>query len=269
MNNARRQARIGKMGKQSFLHIGEANIEIVRIGVGPPLLLLESEEQRERDSTLVAELSQAFEVLIPSPPGFGHSNRPDYITSVDDVAYVYNALLEQLNLSDVTVLAFSLGGWIAAEMATKTDHRLARMILVAPYGVKHGGTTDRDIADIWILHPEKVTALKWRDPALGKRDFSDWSDDDLRVVARNNESFARYCWQPYMHNPKLRHRLGGVRTPVHMIWGANDGIVTPDYGRQYAKLFPACTFETIAEAGHMPHIEQPAQFAEAIRRSLL
>ncbi len=257
------------MGKQSFLQVGDATIEVFRIGAGPPLLLLESEEQRERDSSLVRELSQYYEVIIPSPPGFGHSNRPDYITSIDDVAYVYNTMLEQLDLHQVAVLGFSLGGWIAVEMASKTDHRLARLLLVCPYGVKHGSRTDRDIADIWILHPDKILSLQWYDPAKGKRDFSNWSDDDLRLVARNKETFARFCWQPYMHNPKLRHRLGSIRVPVHMIWGSNDGITPPEYGLKYAMLFSNNSFETIDEAGHMPHIEQPTLFAEAVRRILL
>jgi pimeloyl-ACP methyl ester carboxylesterase len=256
------------MESKAFHRVGEANIELVRRGAGPPLLLLESEEQRERDMPFVAELAKRFEVLIPSPPGFGRSNRPEFVGSMDDIAYVYNAILRNLDLREVIVLGFSMGGWIASEMASKTDERLSKLILVAPFGVKHGGPTDQDIADIWVLHPRKVEALKWRDPEKGKRDFSGWSDEDLLIVARNNESFARFCWQPYMHNPKLRHRLGAVRAPLRMIWGANDGIMTPDYGRKYAALFATHSFETIDEAGHYPHVEQPEKFAEALRRAL-
>jgi len=45
-----------------------------------------------------------------------------------------------------------------------------------------------------------------------------------------------------------------------VLWGAFDGIVSPDYGRTYAKLIPGARFELIANAGHQPEIEQPASF---------
>jgi pimeloyl-ACP methyl ester carboxylesterase len=256
------------MTSHEFHRIDEANIELTRMGAGPPLLLLEGEEQRERAMPFVAELAKRYEVLIPSPPGFGKSNRPDFITGMDDIAYLYNALLQELDLRAVTVVGFSMGGWIAAEMASKTHERLAKLVLVSPYGVKHGGVTDRDILDIWTLHPQKVAAALWREPAKSKRDFSAWSDEELLVVARNNESFARFCWQPYMHNPKLRHRLGAVRVPAHFIWGANDGVTPPDYGRKYAALFAKTSFQTIDEAGHYPHVEQPEAFAAALNKAL-
>lgn len=256
------------MGMSSFCRTGDTEVELHRLGSGRPLLLLESEDQLERDSSMVERLAASFEVIIPSAPGFGRSNRPDHIGSMDDIAYVYNQLLHELDLRELVVLGFSLGGWIAAEMASKADHRLSKMILVDPYGVKHGGTTDRDVADIWILHPDKVAALRWYDVEKGKRDYSTWPDEDLRILARNRESFARFCWAPYMHNPKLRHRLAAVQVPVHFIWGARDGIVTPDYGRKYAALFRHSSFLTIADAGHFPHIEQPERF-EAVLADIL
>jgi pimeloyl-ACP methyl ester carboxylesterase len=48
------------------------------------------------------------------------------------------------------------------------------------------------------------------------------------------------------------------------LWGASDGIVTPDYGRAYSALIPGACFEVIAEAGHHPEIEQPTAFVERV-----
>ena len=107
--------------------------------------------------------------------------------------------------------------------------------------------------------------MKWHDQAKGKRDFSVMSDDQLAVVARNIETFARFCWEPYMHNPKLRHRLHRVATPTLVLWGENDGVVAPSYGKAYAGLIPGAKFETIADAGHYPHIEQPEAVLKALR----
>ena len=73
--------------------------------------------------------------------------------------------------------------------------------------------TERDIADLWMLHPAKVNELKWHDPAKGKRDFTAMPEEALTIVARNSESFARFCWDPCLHNPQLKHRLHRIKAP--------------------------------------------------------
>lgn len=243
-----------------FLKLGGVDIEVGVRGTGSPVLILASEEQLETSLPLIGELARSHQVVVPSAPGFGKSERPDWMTSPDDIAYLYLDLIDAMALKSVAVVGFSLGGWIAAEMAVKNDSAFSRLVLVDPYGVKIGGPFDVDIQDIWTSHPDKVAAMTWRDPAKGARDFGAMSDDELSIVARNIESFARFCWDPYMHNPKLKQRLHRIKTKALFIWGENDGIVTPAYGKAYAGLVPGAKFASIAEAGHYPHIEQPAAF---------
>jgi pimeloyl-ACP methyl ester carboxylesterase len=247
-----------------FITIGDAKIELERRGKGKPLLLLPSEEALEPEAAFVDELARKFEVIIPQAPGYGRSNRPDWITNMDDIAYIYLDLIEKLGLTKLTVMGFSLGGWIAAEMATKDDSRLAKLVLVDAYGIKVGGPFDRDIQDIWLEHPRKVAALKWHDTEKGKRDFPSMPETKLAIIARNTETTARFCWEPYMHNPKLKRRLHRIQVPTLVVWGKNDGIVTPDYGKAYSKLIPGAKFATVAKAGHYPHLEQPEAFMKAI-----
>ena len=253
---------------EQMLKVDDANIEVLRFGAGPQILLLESEEQLERDLPFVQELAKSHEIIIPSPPGFGRSSRPDWIASMDDISYIYLNLMRQLEVKNATMLGFSLGGWIAAEIAAKNCAALKNIVLVDPYGVKHGGPTDRDIADIWVLAIPEVTRRKWRDPDKGKRDFPSMPEDYLRIVARNTESFARFCWNPYMHNPKLKRRLHNITVPTHFIWGEHDGIVDLDYGRKYAAAIAGATFSTIAEASHLPHIEQPGAFLTELKKHI-
>ncbi|HXQ52145.1 MAG TPA: alpha/beta hydrolase [Stellaceae bacterium] len=247
-----------------FVRIGDVQLEVERRGTGRTVLLLPGEDVLEPDSEAAAALARSFDVVIPSPPGFGRSSRPDWIDSVDDVSYLYLSLLERLDLRDVCIIGCSLGGWIAAEMATKDQSRLAKLVLVAPYGVKFGGAAKRDIADMWTLSPRTVMELKWCDPATGQRDIATMSDEQLAIIARNLESFARFCWEPYMHNPKLRHRLERIAVPTLLVWGEKDGIVSSDYGRSYANLIPRAEFELIAGAAHYPHLEQPGHFMRRV-----
>lgn len=251
-------------GVTSFVTIGDVKIELTRRGRGKPILLLPSEESLEPDAPFVEQLARKFEVIIPQAPGFGRSNRPDWITNMDDVAYIYLDLIEKLGLKKLTLMGFSLGGWIAAEMATKDDSALAKLVLVDAYGIKVGGPYDRDIQDIWLQHPKKVMEQKWFDVEKGKRDFPAMPEDKLAIIARNIETTARLCWEPYMHNPKLTHRLHRVQVPTLVVWGKNDGIVSADYGKAYSKLIKGAKFAAVAKAGHYPHLEQPAAFMTAI-----
>jgi pimeloyl-ACP methyl ester carboxylesterase len=65
-----------------------------------------------------------------------------------------------------------------------------------------------------------------------------------------------------MYNPQLKHWLGRIAAPTQVLWGDHDGIVTPDYGRTYAKLIHGAEFSLIESAGHHPELEQPERFVE-------
>jgi pimeloyl-ACP methyl ester carboxylesterase len=255
-------ARVEK--RKTPVNVSGMNIELERRGRGEPLLLFYGEEALELDAPFVDELAAKYEVLIPSPPGFGNSERPDWITNTDDIAYIYLDLVEQLGITKAPVVGFSFGGWIAAEMATKDDSFISKLILVDPYGIKVGTPSDRDIADIWSLQPAEVVRRRWHDPEKGKRDFPSMSEEQLTIVARNVESLARFCWEPYMHNPKLKRRLHRIKAPTLLLWGENDGIAAPAYGKAYAELIPGAAFKAIPNAGHYPHLEQPQAFMKHV-----
>jgi pimeloyl-ACP methyl ester carboxylesterase len=250
--------KVGRMAGEGLIAIGGgAEIEVVRRGAGKPLLLLPAEDMLEADSAFVAGLAQRFEVIIPSPPGFGRSSRPDWLEAPSDLAYLLLSLMKKLGLARVPAIGCSLGGWIAAEMAVMDDDCFARLVLIDPYGVKLGGPTERDFVDLWQLSPQKRDALKWREPEKAQRDTTKLNNDELARIARNLESFARVAWEPYLHNPKLKHLLYRIAVPTLLLWGEADGIATPDYARGFAKLIPNASVSTVAAAGHYPHLEQP------------
>lgn len=253
----------------SFYKIQDVKLEVERRGTrGRPLLLLQGEETHEAEMDFVDELAKKYRVIIPWPPGYGRSSRPDTVQNMDDVSYLYLELLDRLDLKNVSVLGFSMGGWIGAEMASKDCSRLGKMLLVDPYGIKLGGPYKRDIADMYYLPVNKVAKLKFHDVGNDPRDFKAMPARAVAAVARHRETTARFCWEPYMHNPKLRLRLARISIPTLLLWGANDGIVKPSYGKAYAKSIPKARFKLIQKAGHLPHIEQPAAFMREVRRFL-
>ena len=245
------------MASEELVTIGGAEIEVARRGNGKPLLLFPGEDMLEAESAFVAGLAKKFEVTLVSPLGFGRSSRPDWLTQPADQAYLLLSLLKKLGLTRVPAIGCSFGGWVAAETAVMDDDCFSRLVLIDPYGVKLGGPTERDFADIYQLGPAKSAALKFRAPETMKRDFTKLGDDELGRIARNLESFARFGWEPYLHNPKLKHLLYRVTAPTLILWGEQDGIASVDYARGLAKLIPDARVATIADAAHYPHIEQP------------
>ena len=104
---------------------------------------------------------------------------------------------------------------------------------------------------------EKLDRLRFHDPAKNAADLATMPDDQLHIVARNSETLALLTWEPYMHNPKLKHRLHRANVPALFLRGASDGIVSAEYVERYAALLPQARIETIADAGHLPQVEQP------------
>lgn len=243
----------------------KTRVEFSRLGKGPPLVLLHGEDAYELDLGLVEKLSEKFEVFVPRMPGFGKSSLPETIRTIDDVSYIWLDLLDDLDLRDVTLVGFSVGAWLAMEMASKNNDRLKRLVLAGAVGAKFGGKYDRDIEDIYFHPADRVRAMRFHDPALDPHaDMTGLSKAEALAVARGREAITLICWDPYMHNPALKHRLNRVTPPTRVIWGAKDGMTSPKYGRKLSRHLPNADFVSLPHAGHFPHIEQPELFWQAL-----
>ncbi|MGE3712829.1 MAG: alpha/beta fold hydrolase [Hyphomicrobiaceae bacterium] len=238
------------------------DVNVVRKGEGPPLLMLHGGGGPVAAMPFTDMLARRFEIIAPTHPGFGGTRIPDHFDRVDDLAFLYLDLMDELDLKDAVLMGFSMGGWTAAEMAVMTTERLSRLILVDSVGVKVGGREDRDIVDIFGLPAETLTRLMFHDPAKAPNPAS-LSDEQMQIVAANRIALGVYTWEPYMHNPKLPHRLHRIDVPTDFIWGASDGLVTVDYGRKFAGMIGGATMTVIERAGHSTQSVQPEAFVEA------
>ncbi len=183
--------------------------------------------------------------------------------SVDDLSYFYLDLLDQLDLRDLTVVGVSLGAWIAAEIAVKSTARMSRLVMANAVGVKVGDRETRDIADIFAITDKEYLDLTYCDPSVGQRDYKALPDAEVLAAARAREATARFAWNPYFHDPRLKSRLHRIRIPTLFLWGSHDRMLSEAYGRAYCAMIPGARFETIDRAGHFPHQEQPKVFADA------
>jgi len=240
------------------------SVELVERGAGRPLLFLHPGIGIERNAPVLDRLARKARVIAPSHPGFGRSDVPKWMNTVDDLAYFYLDFLDTLDLTDVLLVGVSLGGWVAAEIAVKSTARLSHLVLANAVGIKPGAREARDIVDIFAVTDDELNALAYHDPAAGRRDYAAMPDAEVMIAARNREATARFAWSPFMHDPKLKHRLHRLRIPTLVLWGESDRILSEAYGRSLCGLIPGARFETIARAGHYPHLEQPEEFARRV-----
>src|SRR5689334_25284859 len=123
-------------GAVTSIAVNGTAIELADRGHGRPILFLHPGIGIDFDAPVLKALERGGRVIAPSHPGFGTSQLPKGMSSVDDVSYFYLDLIEQLDLNDVLMVGVGLGGWIAAEIAVKNAARLAALVLGNPIGVK-------------------------------------------------------------------------------------------------------------------------------------
>ncbi len=254
--------------QRQILAIAGVELELFEAGEGPPLLFLHNGGGFAPDQPFVPLLSAGRRLIAPSHPGFGRSSLPGWLDSCDDIAYIHLALMDRLGLRQTDIIGCSIGGWIAAELATKSPERVRKLVLVGPEGVKVGPPDRLDIPDIYAMPAEELERISYHNPAQMQIDPSRLSDEEVAIRVRNHETTALLVWEPYMHNPKLRHRLQRVTAPTLFIRGESDGLVSAEYVAEYARLLPNAQVETMRAAGHSPHLEQPEAFTRTVLQFL-
>ncbi len=229
-------------------------------GSGRPVLVIHGGGGPATVAPIVAHLSETMHTICPTLPGWDGTERPEWLTGVDDLALGYLRHLRDRDLSDVLVVGSSIGGWIAAEMLVgDLAGRITGAVLLDAGGIEVEG---QPMTDFFALDPRGIAEHAFHDPDRFFVDPATLPPAQQAVMKGNANSLRAIAQDPYMHDPKLRRRLAGVRTPTLVLWGDSDRMFTPEYGRAYAESFADGRFELVADAGHLPHLEQPeATFA--------
>src|SRR2546430_6235709 len=115
--------------------IGSVDLTFTERGEGRPFVILHGGAGPQSVTAFADLLAETEHVraITPSHPGFGGTPRPDALDSVRGLASVYVALLDGLELDDVTVIGNSIGGGVGAAMG------LLRATPVGGVGIVDGG----------------------------------------------------------------------------------------------------------------------------------
>src|SRR5579863_1369250 len=216
---------------ESFVEVAGGKVQMLKGGSGRPLLILHHDVGNPGWLPFYDELARDFTVYVPSHPGFGASERPEWMRTVRDMALVYQWLLADLKLDSIAAVGLGFGGWIAAEIAMMCPHGFSRMVLVNAMGML---PKRAEILDQFLINTidyvrsgfhdlDKCAQLYQAEPTL----------DQLERWEINREMTSRIAYKPYMYDQTLPHLIRGVRTPTLIVWGREDRIVPLECGELY------------------------------------
>jgi pimeloyl-ACP methyl ester carboxylesterase len=236
------------------------NLALSEAGSGRPVLVLHGGGGPFTVAGIANHLSNTMHTIVPIHPGWNGTSRPEWLTSIADLASLYLQYLEDNGLSNVLVIGSSLGGWLGSEMAWRDEAGLITgLILVNSVGIAVPGET---IRDFFALDARGVAEYAFYDAKRFYVDPATVPAEQAAIQRANMATMRVVAGDPYMHDPQLLSRLGRLRLPALVIWGESDRIVTPAYGAAFAAAIPNTRLEIVEQAGHLPHIEQPdATFA--------
>ena len=209
--------------------------------------------------------AKKFRVLVPTHPGFGQSGGFDQIDTIEDMAFHYLEMFDELGLDEVYLGGVSLGGWIAAELALRWPERVKKLWIADAPGF---WVDEQPLPDLFRImqNQDRLRELLFHDPKSAMAEMViQAKPDEERMLAGYQAMtvLARLVWErPY--DPKLPQRLHRIRCPVLLLWGAQDKLVPPAYGEAYRKYLPQAQWKLIPDCGHLPMFEKEAEFVEAV-----
>jgi pimeloyl-ACP methyl ester carboxylesterase len=272
--------------KPGLLKISDKlSVRFQKIGSGPPLLLMRTiRTQLEYFRSLAPLLARSHTVYAIDLPGHGHS--PIDPSASFDEPYLRQAVirfLEELNLSDITIVGESIGGALALTVAASLPQRVKRVYAINPYdyetrygdGIRRGnwfanfiigslqvpvlGAINASLENRMILG--KIMSGGYHDPRKLPADLLAEFDEVARRPGYKRA--ARKVLAGWRSWSKARNYYRQISAPVTLIYGDSDWS-RPNERERTRSLIPAAQMVTLKNTGHFSAVENPSELARVI-----
>lgn len=245
---------------EEFVHLDSAKVQVLTGGVGDPLVVLHQDIGNPGWLPFHEQLCSRFKVYVPSHPGFGKSDRPDWARNARDLAGLHQWLLKELAISNCYLLGLGFGGWLAAELATLAPSQFKGIVLVGAVGVQ---PRDGEILDQFLISTIDYVRAGFGNQRNFDKLFGEDPDlDQLEEWEINREMTTRVAWKPYLFNQALPHLLPSISVPTLVVWGKEDKQVPLDCANRYVEGIPNSRLEIVSGVGHYIEIEKPNELAK-------
>lgn len=237
-----------------------------------------------------------FHTVAIDLPGFGWSSKPeDMDYTVDNLARTVTEFMEATGMSDTygssdddndsnsnnkkkrtsAIVGHSLGGYIAAKLASERADLVDRLVLVDSSGMLSGPTP---------LLQEYLDAAMNPTPQSVRKVFGQMVADPIRVpevvvsgfMSRMQQPGAKHSFKSAYDNStstqigKDRLRLIGNKYNIQtmIVWGSEDRLIPIEYSQVFSGAMSNSQTVVVKDAGHAPFAEKPAVFFELLREFL-
>ncbi|MCP3471714.1 alpha/beta hydrolase [Bradyrhizobium sp. CCGUVB1N3] len=272
--------------KPSLLKISDKlSVRFQKTGSGPPLLLIHTiRTQLEYFRALAPLLAGSHTVYAIDLPGHGHS--PIDPSASFDEPYFRRAVIgfiEELDLSDVTLVGESIGGALALTVAASLPQRLKRVFAINSYdyetrygdGIRRGnwlanfiigslqipvlGAINASLENKIVLG--KIMGGGYHDPRKLPADLL--AEFDEVAHRPGYKRVARKVLAGWRSWSKARDYYQQISVPVTLIYGDSDWS-RPDERERTRSLIPASRMLTLNNTGHFSAVENPSELARVI-----
>jgi pimeloyl-ACP methyl ester carboxylesterase len=209
--------------------------------------------------------TQKFRVIIPLHPGFGEADDDPAMSEIHDYVMHYLDLFDTLGLDKFHLVGFSLGGLLAANFAVEHGHRIHRLVLVGPAGLRG---KERPKGDFFLLPPEEIPGMLVSNFDVIKQ-FLPENPKDLDFMGeryREGGTLARLLWErPY--DTKLPRYLHRLTMPTLLVWGEDDKLLSVKNADIWREYLPKAELQTFKGAGHLV-LDEKREAVDAVQRFL-
>lgn len=226
---------------------GPVRIHYEVTGGGEPLVLLHGLSGSTRWwRKNIPFLARHFTLIMADLAGFGRGRGQRF--RLNDAAEALLRWLEDMRLTQFSLIGHSMGGYIAADMAARAGSSVRRLVLVDAAGMPIRRTLLRN-----------TLALAESLPRLPRDFLPVLMGDALRAGPL---TLARATLQ--ILSNQLGGRLAQIHSDTLIIWGENDRLLPLEIGRRLHRALPHARFEVIPGAGHVPMWDQPERFNQTV-----
>jgi pimeloyl-ACP methyl ester carboxylesterase len=194
----------------------------------------------------IPALAERHHVLAVDLVGFGRSARQP--VRLDIAADQLAAWAGAIGLERAAWVGHSMGGLVVTDLAARHPELVERLVLVNAAGLPISQRVTRHLRN--ILHATPVLPLAAYPIAV-------------ECVLRCGPLAIMRAGHQILTSD-LRERLDAIRAPTLVIWGGHDRLLPPSYGQRLAARIPGARYVELAEAGHSPQWEQPAEFVQEL-----
>lgn len=235
------------------------------VGNGPPLVLVHGlGGDADQWAYSLETLSATHRVIALELLGFGRSDKPPITYRIAGFVEVLEGFLQALALERVSLLGHSLGGWIVATFALQFPQMVDKLILNDSVGIDSG----------WIKPPidmnistranmRQVLEFVFYNKSMVTEELVDLSYS--LHLERGDGATIRSVLQTFpLPDEKLDSRIGGLKAPTLLLWGEQDALTPLPMARNFQRLISGSRLAVIPQCGHLPCLEKPAEFNQAV-----